>query len=91
MKKTEQTMHVIVITYTVENIIIKSASCKFTSLIALLLFALIYLRTDSTTVTLADAKLSGPRDAFKERFPYSVFFEFIEKRRHNMESCYDLF
>ena len=29
------------------------------------LFALLYLGSDSTTVPLADAKLSGPRDAFE--------------------------
>ena len=79
MKKTEQTMHVIVITYTVETNIIKSASCKFTSLIALLLFALIYLRTDSTTVTLADAKLSGPRDAFKKVFQIMSFLSLLKR------------
>ena len=28
-------------------------------------FALLYLRSDSTTVSLADANLSGPRDAFE--------------------------
>ena len=28
------------------------------------IFALLYLLSDSTTVPLADAKLSGPRDAF---------------------------
>ena len=30
----------------------------------IMLFALLYLRSDSTTVPLADAKLSGPCDAF---------------------------
>ena len=29
--------------------------------------ALLYLRSDSTTVPLADAKLSGPRDAFEKK------------------------
>ena len=37
-------------------------------------FALPYLRSDSTTVPLADAKLSGPRDAFKKGFQITSFF-----------------
>ena len=44
------------------------------------LLALLYLLSDSTTVPPADAKLSDPHDAFKERFPKSVFFELIEMR-----------
>ena len=31
------------------------------------LFALLYLLSDSTTVPLADAKLSGQRDAFEKK------------------------
>ena len=31
------------------------------------LFALLYLRSDSTIVPLADAKLSGPRDVFEKK------------------------
>ena len=46
----------------------------------LLVFALLYLRSDSTTVPLADAKLSGQRDAFEKRLLNSIFFELIEKR-----------
>ena len=43
-------------------------------------FALLYLRSDSTTVPLADAKLSDQRDAFEKRLLNSIFFYFIEKR-----------
>ena len=43
-------------------------------------FALIYLRSDFTTVPLADAKLSGPCDAFEKRLLNSIFFELIENR-----------
>ena len=35
--------------------------------LSILSFALLYLRSDSTTVPIADAKLSCPRDAFKTR------------------------
>ena len=48
-------------------------------------FALLYLRSDSTTVPIADAKLSGPRDAFEKRLLNSTFFELIEKRWHNIQ------
>ena len=44
------------------------------------LSALLYLRSDSTTVPLAAAKLRGMGDAFKKRSLKSVFFELIEKR-----------
>ena len=39
------------------------------------LFALLYLRSDSTTVPLADAKLSGSelRDAFNKGFQITSF------------------
>ena len=40
--------------------------------------ALLYLRSDSTTVPLADANFSGPRD--EKRLLDSTFFELIEKR-----------
>ena len=40
------------------------------------LFFMLY----STTVPLADAKLSGPRDAFVKRLLDNIFFELIEKR-----------
>ena len=45
------------------------------------LFALLYLRSDSTTVPLAAAKLSCPRDASKKVFFYkNEFYDHILKR-----------
>ena len=49
------------------------------------IFALLYLRSDSTTVPLSDAKLSGPRDAFEKKLLNCIFFELIEKRWHNIQ------
>ena len=42
--------------------------------------ALLYLRSDSTIVPLADAKLSGKRDAFEKSLLNNIFFEVIEKK-----------
>ena len=42
-------------------------------------FALLYLRSDSTTVPLADAKLSGPRDAFKEGLQRTSFLSLLKR------------
>ena len=42
-------------------------------LIKIFLFALLYLWSDSTTVPLADAKLSGPRDAFEKMLLIASF------------------
>ena len=51
----------------------------------IILFALLYLRSDSTTVPLANARLSGPRDDLEKRLLKSTFFEVIEMRLHNIQ------
>ena len=44
-------------------------------------FALLYLRSDSTTrtVPLADAKLSGPSDSFEKRLLNSIFLSLLKR------------
>ena len=49
------------------------------------LSAPLYLQSDSTTMPLADAKISGPHDAFEKRLLNSILFELIEKRWHNIQ------
>ena len=41
--------------------------------------ALLYLRSDSTTVPLAAAKLSGPRDAFKKGSQITSFLSLLKR------------
>ena len=43
------------------------------------IFALLYLPSDSTTVPLADAKLSGPLDAFKKGSQITSFLSILKK------------
>ena len=45
----------------------------------IILFALLYLRSDSTTVPLANAKLSGPCDAFKIRLLNNFFLSLLKR------------
>ena len=42
-------------------------------------FALLYLPSDSTTVPLADVKLSGQRDAFKKGVQITSFFSILKR------------
>jgi len=42
-------------------------------------FALLYLLSDSTTVPLADAKLSGPCDAFKKGLQLKYFLSLLKR------------
>ena len=42
-------------------------------------FTLLYLPSDSTTVPLADAKFSGPRDAFKKGFQILSFLSPLKR------------
>ena len=46
---------------------------------SILHIALLYLRSDSTTVHLADAKLSGQRDAFEKSLLNSIFLSLLKR------------
>ena len=52
---------------------------------------MINLRSDSTTVPIADAKLSGPRDSFKKGFQKTSFFCLLKRDDMIFSFSCDLF